>query len=91
MTAVERVRDAVRQMRDEAAAWDQDEPESRFLLALVRLVELAADDAAGVEAMNERTRQRAERVGGDGHTWVMHRPEWSVALQATAAWTEAHQ
>jgi hypothetical protein len=92
---IQRARTALHEMRVEHAEMVAEDgsgqdPESRFLAALVRLLELAVDDAAAVEGMNEHTRQRAERVGGDGHTWVMHRPEWSVALDAITAWEEAH-
>lgn len=92
---IERARAALREMRVEYAEMvaedgGTEDAEARYLLALLRLLELAIDDAAGIEAMNERTRQRAERIGGDGHTWVMHRPEWAYALQAVTAWEEAH-
>lgn len=90
IVAVDRVRAAIQDMRAHLAdaGEDLDLPEVRFVAAAVRLIEMATDDAAGVEAMNARTRQRADRIGGDGHTWVMHRPEWAVAQEAAAAWQD---
>jgi hypothetical protein len=87
---VEAVRATVVSVRVELAHSEEgsDSPEGRFVAAAVRLIELAADDAAAVNAMNERTRARAERVGGDGHTWAMHRPEWAAARAAALAWRE---
>lgn len=86
MSEVEKVRAAVRSMRDEIADWDPDTHETKFFAETIRLIEMAADDAAGVEAMNARTAERAERIGGDGHTWVMHRPEWPIAIAAADAY-----
>lgn len=89
--AVDQVRAVIQDMRAHLAdaGEDLDLPEVRFVAAAVRLIELVADDdAAGVEAMNARTQERADRIGGDGHTWVMHRREWAVAQEAAAAWRD---
>lgn len=83
-----RIRAAVAAMRADMDGEDASNPTVRFCFALVRLMELAADDAAGIEAMNARTAERAARTGGDGHTWSMHRPEFAVALEMAAAYEE---
>ncbi|RBY82665.1 hypothetical protein [Blastococcus sp. TF02A-26] len=88
---VAEVRAVVDEMRAEMADWDPANPQTRVLAGFIRLLELAVHDAAGVEAQNERTRRRAEVVGGDGHTWVMHHQEWSVAIGIADAWRDGHQ
>jgi len=92
-TNVERARAAIHALRRDLDELDElDQPadaNTRFFDAMVRLLERATDDAAGVEAMNERTRRRADRIGGDGHTWVMHRAEWAIAMEAVVAWEDS--
>jgi len=83
---VERARTALHDMRIECAemvaeASGEVDPETRFLLGLINLLEMAVDHAAGVEAWNEEA---------DRPNQIEHRREWPLALDVIAAWEEAH-
>ncbi|MGY1667513.1 hypothetical protein [Geodermatophilus sp. SYSU D00696] len=60
---VARTRAAAAQMRAELAdeSGQPGDPELRYLDAVIRLIELAADESVAVDRVNDRSRQHAER------------------------------
>lgn len=56
------------------------------LRAVAGLLDSLAVDADSVDRQNARTAERAERTGGDGHTWVMHHSSIGPAIEAARAY-----